>query len=75
MAMPVAQAALEHTLTDEEKRRNSRRIDQIYLLSSHAMAPDIFELEDAASGQDEAELGQLSKPLDAGITGASCSCI
>ncbi|MCJ1427328.1 hypothetical protein MMC29_005231 [Sticta canariensis] len=64
-----ATAALEHMLTDEEKWRNSRRIDQIYLLSSHAMAPDVFELEDAAAGKAEEDRGQLCKPLEAGVTG------
>ena len=67
----VAQAALEHTLTEDEVRRNSRRTDQVYILSSHALAPDVYELADGAVGLDEAARTQLSKPLDASITGGS----
>lgn len=63
------QAALEHTLTEEERRRNSRRLDQVYMLSSHPLAPDAFELADSASGLDESARVALSKPLDAASTG------
>ena len=65
----VMQEALQHLLTDEEKRRNSRRLDQVYMLSSHPTAPDVFELADSSNGLDESARTALSKPLDANITG------
>lgn len=64
------QAELEHLLTEEERRRNSKRLDQIYMLSSHPMAPDAFELADSASALDESARTQLSKALEPTITGA-----
>ncbi|KAK9808425.1 hypothetical protein WJX73_003377 [Symbiochloris irregularis] len=64
-----ATAEVEHLLTEEERRRNSRRLDQIYMLSSHPMAPDAFELADSASEMDESARTQLSKALEPTITG------
>ena len=41
------QSALEGQLTEEEQRRNSRRRDLIYMLSSHPLAPDAYEVAEA----------------------------
>ena len=62
---------MEHTLTKEELRRNSRRLDQVYLLSSHPMAPDVFELADLSTGLPDSQRIELSKALDTAITGGN----
>lgn len=66
----AAQAPLEATLTDEEARRNSRRLDLLYLASSHPVAPDVFQLCDAAGAADEAARATLARPLDPQLSGA-----
>jgi len=62
------QTPLEETLTEEESRRNSRRLDLMYV-SSNPVTPDIFQLADQNKGLDEAARAQASQPLNADITG------
>ena len=68
--LAAAQAPLEATLTEEEARRNSRRLDLLYLASSHPVAPDVFQLCDAAAGDGEAARALLERPLDPQLSGA-----
>lgn len=66
------QAPLEASLTEEEARRNSRRLDLLYLASSHPVAPDVFQLADQAAscGADEAARATLERSLDPQLCGA-----
>ena len=57
-----AQEALEEKLSEEEKRRNSRRMDLLYMLSSHPVAPDAYEVAEQIGDSP-------SKPLDAASVG------
>ena len=68
--LAAAQAPLEATLTEEEARRNSRRLDLLYMASSHPVAPDVFQLCDAAGATDEAARASLERPLDPQLSGA-----
>jgi hypothetical protein len=63
------QTPLEATLTEEEARRNSTRIDMLYMLSSHPLAPDVFEIADAASGTSPDQLAALARPIAARLSG------
>ena len=63
------QTPLEATLTEEESRRNSRRIDLMYVSSSNPVTPDVFQLADQNKGLDEQARAQASLPLNADITG------
>lgn len=63
------QTPLEEILTEEESRRNSRRLDLMYVSSSNPVTPDIFQLADQNKGLDEAARAQASQPLNADITG------
>eukprot|EP00884_Botryococcus_braunii_P023039 jgi/Botrbrau1/9419/Bobra.0252s0043.1 len=65
----AATTPLEATLNEEESRRNSTRIDLIYMLSSHPVAPDIFEMADAASGAQPDQLASVARPLSASLSG------
>jgi len=67
------QTPLEETLTEEESRRNSRRLDLMYVSSSNPVTPDIFQLADQNKGLDEAARAQASQPLNADITGGMSS--
>lgn len=58
-------------MTEEESRRNSRRIDLMYVSSSNPMTPDIFQLADQNKGLDEQARAQASQPLNADITGVT----
>ena len=69
------QTPLEETLTEEESRRNSRRLDLMYVSSSNPVTPDIFQLADQNKGLDEAARAQASQPLNADITGEIYSLI
>ena len=60
----MQQEALEELLSEEESRRNSRRMDLLYMLSSHPAAPDAYEVaEQPGDGRgkalDAAAVGEL----------------
>ena len=57
------QAALDGELTDEERRRNSRRLDLVYMLSSHPLAPDAYEVAEGGTNSSQ------GKDMDAAAVG------
>ena len=65
----AVQTPLEATLTEEESRRNSRRMDLMYVSSSNPVTPDIFYLADQNRGLDAQARAQAAQPLNAEITG------
>ncbi|GAB4819079.1 hypothetical protein N2152v2_006125 [Parachlorella kessleri] len=44
---------LEHTLTEEERYRNSRRLELMYIAGSHALAPEVYELAEAVADKPD----------------------
>ncbi|CAL8463003.1 g2537 [Coccomyxa elongata] len=71
----AAVAEVEPTLTEEEEKRNGRRIDLLYASSAHPIAPDIFELADlaaaAASAEERRNIQRIIDPkLTGGMSGA-----
>ena len=63
---------MEPTLTDEEKVRNGRRIDLLYVSSAHPIAPDIFEVADlAAAAACAEERRNIQRIIDPKLTGAA----
>ena len=67
------QAMVEGTLDEEESARNGRRLDLMYMSTSHPLAPDIFELVDAAAaarGEGEDAAGAAERVIDPKLTGA-----
>ena len=69
--LAAPQTPLEQTLTEEEARRNSRRLELLYVSSSNPITPDIFQLADQHKGADEQARAALSAPMNAQLTGAS----
>ena len=65
----AAQTPLEATLTEEESRRNSRRMDLMYVSSSNPVTPDIFYLADQNRDLDAQARALAAQPLNAEITG------
>lgn len=64
------QAEVEGSLTEEEQRRNGRRIDLLYVSSAHPIAPDIFELADLAAAVASAqERRNIQRIIDPKLTG------
>ena len=63
------QTPLEETLAEEESRRNSRRLDLMYVSSSNPVTPDIFHLADKNRDLDASARAQAAEPLNADITG------
>ena len=52
-------------------RRNSQRLELMYVAGSHPLAPDVFELAEACEGQDAAAKLAAARPLDAAVSGAA----
>ena len=65
------QGPVEVTLTEEEERRNGRRLDLLYMASSHPLAPDVFELADAAGGKTPAQALAVARDIDPKLAGIS----
>ena len=71
----LCQTPLEATLTEEEARRNSKRIELLYVSSSNPITPDIFQLADQHRGADEAARAEISAPMNAQLTGTLPICL
>ncbi|KAK9829481.1 hypothetical protein WJX72_006121 [[Myrmecia] bisecta] len=66
----AATEALEHTLTEEERRRNGQRIDLLYISPQHPLAPEIHELAEKCGQLDEAARARAPAPLDPALANA-----
>lgn len=60
-------ATVEPTLRAEESARNSRRIDNIFLSSSHPLAPEVFEVADRAAGLAPEKLHDAAAAVDPSV--------
>ncbi|KAL4452283.1 hypothetical protein ABPG75_007945 [Micractinium tetrahymenae] len=60
----AATRAVEHTLNEEERFRNSRRLELLYVAGSHSLAPDVYELADACEGKSSAEKLAAMREMD-----------
>eukprot|EP00899_Mesostigma_viride_P012723 jgi/Mesvir1/21451/Mv03912-RA.2 len=61
---------VEHTLTEEEKRRNSRLSNLLFVHCSHPLAPYIYALYDKFEDvEDPAERAKASQPMDPKASG------
>ena len=58
---------VEGSLTAEERARNSQRIDSIFLSSSHPLAPEVFQVADAAGGLAPEKLHEAAAQLDPSV--------
>lgn len=63
----AAIATVEDSLSIEERARNSRRIDSIFLSSSHPLAPEVFQVADAAAGLAPDKLHEAAAQLDPSV--------
>lgn len=62
-------AKVEHTLTDEEVRRNSVMMDMLFVSSAHTLSPYIFSLDDRYKQLSVQERVSIKEPLDPGASG------
>ncbi|ERM98979.1 hypothetical protein AMTR_s00491p00000370, partial [Amborella trichopoda] len=60
---------VEHTLTDEEVRRNSVMYDMLYVTVSHPLSPYIFSLYDRFSHLSGKERTEVREEIDPGASG------
>ncbi|KAI3438142.1 hypothetical protein D9Q98_000583 [Chlorella vulgaris] len=60
----AATRSVEHTLNEEERYRNSRRLELMYVAGSHSLAPDVYEVADAAAGKDAQGSLAAARPID-----------
>ncbi|XP_011083514.1 5'-3' exoribonuclease 3 isoform X2 [Sesamum indicum] len=62
-------AKIEHTLTEEEARRNSVMSDMLFVSLSHTLSPYIFSLDDRCKQLPDKERVQVKERLDPGASG------
>lgn len=62
-------AKIEHTLTEEEARRNSMMFDMLFVASSHTLSPYIFSLDDRCKQLTDRERVEVKEPIDPGASG------
>lgn len=71
-------AKVEHTLTAEEKRRNSIMSDMLFVAVSHPLSPYIFSLDDRCKQMSEGERVLIKEKIDpkasGGMNGYICLC-
>ncbi|KNA10781.1 hypothetical protein SOVF_141160 isoform A [Spinacia oleracea] len=75
-------AKVEHTLTAEEKRRNSILSDMLFVAVSHPLSPYIFSLDDRCKQMNEEERVLVKEQIDpkarsacsGGMNGYICLC-
>lgn len=66
---PTSSTPLPRLLGHLSARRNSQRLELMYLSGSHSLAPDVFELGEACQGKDAAAKLEAARPLDAAASG------
>ncbi|KAI8549517.1 hypothetical protein RHMOL_Rhmol06G0030900 [Rhododendron molle] len=57
-------AKVEHTLTEEEVRRNSMMFDMLYVALSHPLSPYILSLDDRCKQLTDKERVEINEQLD-----------
>ncbi|XP_042033954.1 5'-3' exoribonuclease 3-like isoform X1 [Salvia splendens] len=62
-------AKVEHTLTEEESRRNSTMSDMLFVSLSHTLSPYIFSLDDRCKHMTDRERISVKERLDPGASG------
>ncbi|GMH13667.1 hypothetical protein Nepgr_015508 [Nepenthes gracilis] len=62
-------AKIEHTLTEEEIRRNSMMPDLLFVVSSHPLSPYIFSLDDRLKQLPDKERVEVKEKLDPTASG------
>lgn len=60
---------VEHTLTADEKRRNSFMSDMLFVAVSHSLSPYIFSLDDRCKTMNEGERSLIKEKLDPKASG------
>ncbi|KAK2971467.1 hypothetical protein RJ640_020873 [Escallonia rubra] len=55
---------VEHTLTEEEARRNSMMFDMLFVALSHPLSPYIFSLDDRCKQLTDKERAEIREQLD-----------
>ncbi|KAK9748447.1 hypothetical protein RND81_02G058200 [Saponaria officinalis] len=69
---------IEHTLTEEEKRRNTTMFDMLFVAVSHPLSPYIFSLDDRCKQMNETERATIKEKIDpkasGGMNGYICLC-
>ncbi|CAK9178431.1 unnamed protein product [Ilex paraguariensis] len=68
-------AKMEHTLTEEETRRNSIMFDMLFVSVSHPLSPYIFSLDDHCKQLTEKERVDFKEQLDPSASGGMCGYI
>ncbi|KAL9238054.1 hypothetical protein vseg_012530 [Gypsophila vaccaria] len=71
-------ARVEHTLSEEEKRRNTIMFDMLFVGVSHPLSPYIFSLDDQCKQMDDTERTSVREKIDpkasGGMNGYLCLC-
>ncbi|KAG9131287.1 hypothetical protein Leryth_006159 [Lithospermum erythrorhizon] len=62
-------AKLEHTLTEEEARRNSIMCDMLFIAQSHPLSPYIFSLDDRCKQLTEKDRSEIKEKIHPGASG------
>ncbi|KAM7518175.1 hypothetical protein LguiB_017137 [Lonicera macranthoides] len=62
-------AKVEHTLTEEEARRNSMMLDMLFVSLSHPLSPHIFSLNDRCNLLTKIARAQTKEQLDPAASG------
>uniref|UniRef100_A0A5B7BCI5 5'-3' exoribonuclease n=1 Tax=Davidia involucrata TaxID=16924 RepID=A0A5B7BCI5_DAVIN len=60
---------IEHTLTEEEARRNSVMFDMLFVALSHPLSPYIFSLDDRCKQLTDKERSEIKEQLDPRASG------
>ncbi|XP_043711548.1 5'-3' exoribonuclease 3 isoform X2 [Telopea speciosissima] len=60
---------VEHTLTEEELRRNNVMFDMLFVACSHPLSPYIFSLDDRCKQLSEKERIEVKERLDPNVSG------
>ncbi|KAJ8772759.1 hypothetical protein K2173_027936 [Erythroxylum novogranatense] len=55
---------IEHTLTDEETRRNSMMFDMLFVLSSHSLSESIYLLDNQCKQLTDREVIEVKEPIN-----------